>query len=52
MFIAIAAIFLFIVVADVVQTYAGVAFWEFGNFLSGAMFLLPVSKHVDVLRNK
>ena len=41
MFIAIAGIFLYIYVADVVQTYAGVAFLEFGNFLAGSKFLLP-----------
>ena len=49
MYIAIAGIFLDIVVADVVQTYAGVAFWEFGNSLAGAKFLLlVVSRYVDV----
>uniref|UniRef100_M4BBW7 Uncharacterized protein n=1 Tax=Hyaloperonospora arabidopsidis (strain Emoy2) TaxID=559515 RepID=M4BBW7_HYAAE len=26
------------------NTYAGVAFWEFGSFLAGAKVLLPVSK--------
>ena len=50
--IAIAGIFLFIVVAEVVQTFAGVAFWKFGNSLAGVEFLQPVvSKYVDV-RNK
>ena len=49
MFIAIAVVFLFIVVADVVQTYAGVAFWEVGNSFAGAKYLLlVVSRYVDV----
>ena len=49
MCIAIAGIFLFIVVADVVQTHAGVAFWAFGNSLDGVKFLKPVvSRYVDV----
>ena len=52
MYIAIAGIFLCIVVAEVVQTFAGVAFWEFGNSLAGVKFLQPVvSTYVDV-RNK
>ena len=41
MVFAIARIFLFIAVADVVQTYAVLAFWEFDNFLAGAKFLMP-----------
>ena len=50
--IAIAGIFLCIVVDDVVQTFAGVAFWEFGNFWAGVKFLKPVVyRYVDV-RNK
>ena len=49
MCIAITRIFLCIVVDDVVQTFAGVAFWEFGNSLAGAKYLLlVVSKYVDV----
>ena len=49
MCIAIAGIFLFIVVAEVVQTFAGVAFWEFGNSLAVAkLLLLVVSRYVDV----
>ena len=52
MCIDIARIFLFIVVAEVVQTLAGVAFWEFGNSLADVNFLQPVvSRYVDV-RNK
>ena len=49
MYIAIAGIILFIVVAEVVQTFASVAFWEFGNSLAGAKYLLlVVSRYVDV----
>ena len=49
MCIAIAGIFLCIVVDDVVQTHAGVAFWAFGNSLAGAKFLLlVVSRYVSV----
>ena len=48
-FISIAGVFLFIVIYDVVQTYAGVALWELIIFLAGAKFLLiVVSKHVGV----
>ena len=48
MYIAIAVIFLYTVVADVVQIYAGVAFWEFGNSLTGAKYLLlVVSMYVE-----
>ena len=39
-----AEFFLSLVFADGLQTYAGVAFWEFGSFLAGAKVLLPVSK--------
>ena len=48
-FIVLAGILLYIFLVDVVQTYAGVEFREYENFLAGTTFSLPVlSKYVDV----